>query len=162
MIAYCMPHRNHWRTVMSIHQHLYVSGNRYAANLLRISLAVMYLTHSVVLKLSTFGLAGTVGYFSSLGFPPAFTYLVIGAEIAGGLLLLANIATQWVSLALIPILLGAVWVHAPNGWVFSAQGGGWEYPVFLVAISLAVALQAFANRRSTKQVTLRGEPIAAH
>lgn len=146
---------------MSISQNLYASGNRYAANVLRVGLAAMYLAHSVVLKLGTFGLAGTVGYFSSLGFPAAFTYAVIGAEIVGGLLLLANIATQWVSLALIPILLGAVWVHAANGWVFSAQGGGWEYPVFLVAISVAVTLQAFANRSSANQEAPLGEPIAA-
>ena len=44
------------------------------------------------------------------------------------------------ALGLIPILAGATWVHAGNGWVFSAANGGWEYPVFLIAASLVLAL----------------------
>jgi len=65
----------------------------YAATLLRVSLGVMFIAHSVVLK-----------------------YL------------------------LVPILAGATWVHAGNGWVFNAPNGGWEYPVFLISASLAQAL----------------------
>ncbi len=54
----------------------------------------------------------------------------------------STIRTRWVALGLIPVLLGALWVHIGNGWVFSNAGGGWEYPVFLVVISGVVALQA--------------------
>lgn len=115
-------------------------------SLLRVSLGVMFVAHSVVLKLFTFGLAGTAGYFASLGLPPATAYLVFAAEAVGGVLLLANVATGWVALALIPVLAGAFWVHAGNGWVFSAAGGGWEYPLFLIVVSVVVALQAFAAR----------------
>jgi len=49
------------------------------------------------------------------------------------------------------VLLGALWVHIGNGWVFSAPNGGWEYPAFLVVIAAAVALLgdgAFALRRA--------------
>jgi len=45
-----------------------------------------------------------------------------------------------VSLLMLPILLGAVWVHMPNGWVFTSNGGGWEYPAFLAAASVVHAL----------------------
>lgn len=38
--------------------------------------------------------------------------------------------------------MGAMWVHAGNGWVFNAPNGGWEYPLFLIVISLVVAAQA--------------------
>jgi putative oxidoreductase len=117
-----------------------------AALLLRVSLGVMYLTHSLVLKVFTFGFAGTAGYFASLGLPSFSAYLVIAAEVIGGGLLLANVATGWVALLLLPILGGAFWVHAGNGWVFSAAGGGWEYPLFLMVVSVAVALQYFATR----------------
>jgi putative oxidoreductase len=44
------------------------------------------------------------------------------------------------------VLAGALWAHAGNGWVFSNAGGGWEYPLFLIAVSVVVALQAFAAR----------------
>lgn len=128
---------------------LVVKGGALSAGLLRISLGVMYLTHSVVLKLFTYGLAGTAGYFASIGLPSSLAYGVFAAEAVGGALLLANVATGWVSLALIPILGGALWAHAGNGWVFSNEGGGWEYPLFLIVVSVVVALQAFAARNVT-------------
>ena len=45
-----------------------------------------------------------------------------------------------VALALVPVLAGALWVHAGNGWVFSAANGGWEYPLFLIVVSFVAAL----------------------
>ena len=122
------------------------NGNNAAAALLRVSLGVMFVAHSVVLKLFVYGLAGTAGYFESIGLPGALAYVVFAAEAVGGVLLIANVATGWVSLALIPILGGALWAHAGNGWVFSNANGGWEYPLFLIVLSVAVALQAFAAR----------------
>jgi putative oxidoreductase len=121
-------------------------GNGAASALLRVSLGVMFLAHSVVLKLFTYGLAGTAGSFESIGLPGPLAYVVFAAEAAGGVLLLANVATGWVSLGLIPILAGALWAHSGNGWVFSNANGGWEYPLFLIVISAVVALQAFAAR----------------
>lgn len=44
------------------------------------------------------------------------------------------------SLLLIPILLGALKVHRPNGFVFSYPNGGWEYPAFLIVVSAVQAL----------------------
>src|SRR5689334_25201379 len=124
-------------------------GGATSAALLRVSIGVKYLTHSIVLKVLTFGFAGTAGYFASLGLPSATAYVVIAAEAVGGVLLLANVRTGWVSLGLLPVLFGALWVHSGNGWVFSAAGGGWEYPLFLIVVSVAVALQAFASRAAT-------------
>ena len=112
----------------------------YAALVLRVSLGLMYIAHSVVLKLFVFTLPGTAQFFGSLGLPPASAYLVFAAETVGGLALILGIRTRWVAAALIPILLGATWAHAGNGWVFSNAGGGWEYPVFLIAMSVVQIL----------------------
>jgi putative oxidoreductase len=112
----------------------------YAALVLRVSLGVMYIAHSLVLKHFTFTLAGTAQFFESLGLPGALAYVTFWAELIGGALLVAGIGTRVVALVLIPILLGATWVHAGNGWVFSAANGGWEYPAFLIAASLVLAL----------------------
>ena len=117
-----------------------LDSHKLAANLLRVSLAIMFLAHSIVLKYFTFTLAGTAQYFASIGLPAALAYVVFAAEAIAGVLLLLNIQTRWVSLAVIPILAGATWVHAGNGWVFNAPNGGWEYPVFLIVASLAVGL----------------------
>ncbi|HVF15623.1 MAG TPA: DoxX family protein [Steroidobacteraceae bacterium] len=118
--------------------------NRVGTNVLRITLGLMFIAHSVILKYFTFTLAGTAQYFDSIGLPGFLAYVVFAAEAIGGVLLILNIRTRWVALALVPVLLGATWAHIGNGWVFSNEGGGWEYPVFLIIASAVVALQAEA------------------
>jgi putative oxidoreductase len=129
----------------------------YAALILRMSLGVMFIAHAM-LKLLVFTLPGTVQFFQSLGYPGFLAYIVFAAELAGGALLVLGAYTRWVALALIPILLGAALVHAPNGWVFSAPNGGWEYPVFLALAALVQALLgdgALALRTSSAGVARR-------
>jgi putative oxidoreductase len=108
------------------------------ALVLRLALGTMFVSHGL-LKVVVFTIPGTVGFFESVGFPGWLAYVTIAAEIGGGLLLLTGLYARWVALALIPILLGAAQVHWGNGWVFSAEGGGWEYPVFLAVAALAQA-----------------------
>ncbi len=111
---------------------------RYAALTLRLALALMFLAHGAT-KLFVFTPSGTVGYFASLGLPAAFAYLAMIGEIGGGLLLLSGLYARWIALALIPLLAGTiVTVHGHNGWMFANAGGGWEYPAFLIAASLAL------------------------
>ena len=112
----------------------------YAALLLRISIGVLLLAHGLLLKVFTFSIPGTVGYFQSIGYPGVFAYLVIAGEIAGGLALIAGLWTRQIALLMLPILLGATWQHLGNGWLFTAKNGGWEYPAFLVVVSIAVGL----------------------
>ena len=111
----------------------------YAAFVLRIGLGLMFIAHGL-LKVLVFTLPGTAGFFESVGFPGWSAYIVAYAEIAGGLLLLSGFAVRAVSIALIPVLIGATAVHFGNGWVFSNANGGWEYPAFLVLASVVQAL----------------------
>jgi putative oxidoreductase len=129
----------------------------YAATVLRVSLGAMYIAHSLVLKHFMYTLPGTAQFFASLGLPAALAYATFWAELIGGVLLVAGIGTRWVALGLIPILLGAAWVHAGNGWVFSAPNGGWEYPVFLIAASLVQALLGDGKLRLFQVRNLQGE-----
>jgi len=78
----------------------------YAALLLRLSLGVMFIAHGL-LKVVVFTIPGTVQFFESVGFPGFFAYVTIAAELGAGVLLLTGIATRWVALATVPILLGA-------------------------------------------------------
>jgi putative oxidoreductase len=100
----------------------------------------MWLTHSIVLKLMTFGIAGLALWMGTVGFPPALAWPLVIAEIVGGAAILFGVFGRWASLALLPVLVGATAIHAGNGWVFSNANGGWEYPVFLIAASLVHAL----------------------
>ena len=106
-----------------------------AALLLRLALGLMWLSHSIVLKLMTFGIDGLAQWMGSVGFAPALAWPLVIAEIVGGAMILVGWHGRWASLALQPVLLGAAWIHAGNGWVFTSPNGGWEYPVFLMAAS---------------------------
>jgi putative oxidoreductase len=110
-----------------------------AAALLRLALGSMWLSHAW-LKFGVFTMAGFTGFLAQQGLPTALAWPVVLAEAAGGVLILLGVGGRWVSMALLPILAGATLVHAGNGWVFSAPNGGWEYPVFLAAMSLVHAL----------------------
>lgn len=110
-----------------------------AALLLRLTLGTAFLAHGL-LKVLVFTVPGTIAFFESVGLPGLLAPLVIAAELIGGALLLAGIAVRWTSLALVPILLGAWFTHLPAGWVFSNEGGGWEYPAFWLATLLVQAL----------------------
>jgi len=111
----------------------------YAALLLRLSLGVMFLSHGL-LKVFVFTPAGTAGFFASLGLPGWLAYPTMGLEIAGGILLIAGLQSRLVSLALLPILIGSLWAHSGNGWLFSNPNGGWEYSLFLTVAAFTQAL----------------------
>ena len=117
-----------------------IRGAELGAFVLRIALGVMYLAHGL-LKVIVFTPAGTVQFFESLGLPGILAYATIAAEIGGGLLLIAGIGSRYVAALLVPVLVASiVFVHGDKGWLFSAAGGGWEYPAFLIAASLAQSL----------------------
>lgn len=121
----------------------------YAALLLRVGLGVMFLAHGLWLKAFVFGLPGTAAFFASIGLPGPLAYLVFAAETAGGVLLILGLHTRRVALALLPVLLGATWVHWSNGWLFSNPDGGFEYPLFLALAAVVQALLgdgAYASR----------------
>jgi putative oxidoreductase len=112
----------------------------YAALLLRVSLGVMFLAHGLLLKVMTFGIAGTAGFFASIGYPAFFGHIVIAAEILGGIALILGVWVRPVALLFLPIMIGATWQHLGNGWVFTAPNGGWEFPAFWTVMLLVQAL----------------------
>lgn len=111
----------------------------YAALILRVASGVLFIAHGLM-KVFIFTIPGTVGYFESLGLPGFLAYLVILAEVGGGIALILGVATRAVSVALIAVLLGATWAHSGNGWVFSSANGGWEFPLFWAVVQGAIAL----------------------
>lgn len=113
----------------------------YGTALLRISLGIIFIAHSLYLKLVVFTLPGTAGFFESIGLPAFLAYVTFAAESIGGIALVLGFYARWAALSLIPIALGATWAHSSAGWVFSNAGGGWEYPLFLAVASAVIALQ---------------------
>jgi len=112
----------------------------YAALLLRVSLGIMFLAH-VGLKIFVFTVPGFVDYFGSLGLPAILAYAVIALEFLGGIALILGIYAPWVALPLALEMLGTiVFAHADNGWLFSNEGGGWEFPALWTVCLIALYL----------------------
>jgi putative oxidoreductase len=108
----------------------------YGAFTLRAALGIMFIAHAY-LKIVVFTVPGFAGFLGQVGYPAFLAWPIILAELLGGLAILTGLYARVVSAALLPVLLGAALIHAPNGWVFNAPNGGWEYPAFLAAAALA-------------------------
>lgn len=122
----------------------------YGVTTLRVALGGVMLAHGLA-KLLIFTLPGAAAFFDAHGFPGWTAYPVTAMEILGGAMLVTGVYARLAAAALIPVMLGALLVHLPNGWMFTAPGGGWEYVAFLVVALTAQVLLgdgAFALRPS--------------
>ena len=108
----------------------------YAILLMRVSLGVLFLSHGL-LKVFVFTLPGTAQFFGSVGLPGFMAYPVTFLEVFGGIALLLGFYSRWVAIALFPVLLVATFqVHWANGWLFTNENGGWEFPAFFAIATL--------------------------
>jgi putative oxidoreductase len=115
---------------------------------IRAALGLMFIAHAL-LKYVVFTIPGFAGFLGQVGYPAVLAWPIVLAELLGGIAIAVGFYSRWVTLALLPVLFGALLVHAPNGWLFTAPNGGWEYPAFLIAAALAHILAgegAFAAR----------------
>lgn len=112
----------------------------FGPTVLRVALGIVFLAHSAYLKLVVYTMPGTVGFFESIGLPGFAAYGVMLLEIIGGAMLILGVRVRETATLLAVVALGATWVHSGAGWLFSNEGGGYEYPLFLAAACLAQAL----------------------
>lgn len=111
-----------------------------AALLLRVTMGALFIAHAW-LKIAVFTPAGTVQFFQSLGLPGGLAYLTIAMELLGGIALILGWQVRLVSLALVPVMVGAGLLgHGAAGFFFSNPGGGWEYPAFWTVALIVQAL----------------------
>lgn len=86
------------------------------------------------------GLAGTGGFFESIGIKPGRTMALMAglAELGGGLLFALGLLTPLASaLIVVTMLMAIAKVHGKNGlWITQ---NGYEYNLVLLAIAVAVA-----------------------
>jgi putative oxidoreductase len=123
----------------------------YGPAILRVMVGAMFVGHGTQKLFGLFdggGLAGTATYFDSIGLSPGFPLAVaVGVtEFGGGLMLMAGALTGYASVALIAVMLGAIWnVHLSNGFfmnwaVTPGRGHGIEYSLVVIAALLSLCL----------------------
>ena len=94
-----------------------------------------------------FGFTDTMAMFTGvLGLPAVVSGLVIAAESAGAVALVAGLATRLSALGIAAVMTGAVLVgHLPNGffmnWTGTQGGEGFEFHLLAGAMAIAVILK---------------------
>ena len=111
----------------------------YGALILRVGLGTMWIAHAL-LKWYVYTIPGLATWLGTQGLPPVFAWPLFTMELVGGVAIVLGFYGRYVALLLLPILLVAVWTHVPNGWLHTNPGAGWEFPAFLIVVSLACGL----------------------
>jgi putative oxidoreductase len=108
--------------------------------LIRLALGPMLVLHGCNKVFGPGGLAGTIGWFQSLGLRPAAMHARMAAatEILAGLLLTAGLFTPFACAAFVGLMLVATLTdHRGKGYfVFK---GGWEYTILVATVAVGVA-----------------------
>jgi putative oxidoreductase len=98
--------------------------------------------------------AGTVGFFAKAGFhPPEFwTCLAASAEMLSGIALVLGICTRYAALGAAAVLAIAVYpLQIVNGFRWTWNTGGYEYPVFWAIVCIAVATEQWRSFLATRR-----------
>lgn len=104
--------------------------------ILRVSLGIMWISHAL-LKWNVFTIAGFATWLDGQGLPAIMAWPIFLLELVGGIAILTGFYGRYFSTILLPVIIVATWTHLPNGWLHTSTGGGWEYPLFLVVVSVA-------------------------
>lgn len=130
--------------------------------LLRIILGVVFIVHGGQKVLGWAGgpgLDGFVGHMASMHMPAVFGYLVAFGELLGGLGLLVGLLTRIAALGPVAAMAGAVLlVHLKNGFLNEGAKAGYEYPLTLLVVALAVMI-AGPGRYSLDALLHRGREL---
>ncbi|WP_409290300.1 DoxX family protein [Peribacillus sp. SCS-37] len=87
------------------------------------------------------GIAGTGGWFESIGIKPGKIIAAFSgvAELLSGILFVIGLFLPLAATLIIVVMIGSiVKVHGPKG--FSVTSGGFEYNLFLIVVSIGIAL----------------------
>lgn len=147
---------------LDIKQAVLATGNDGSLLALRLAAGLVIWPHGAQKVLGWFGghgLAGTVGFMSSMGVPPVFAYLAIAAEFLGGIALLLGLFTRVAAFGVFSTMAVAVlMVHAKNGffmnWTGQQAGEGIEYFIYALAV-LGVLVWKGGGRASIDRILTR-------
>lgn len=108
--------------------------------ILRVVVGLVFFVHGFQ-KLFLMGFGGVADMMGGLGVPAPglFAVIVTLVELLGGLALILGLFTRLAAIPLaVDMLVATLTVHLPNG--FSAQNGGYEFTLVLLAAGVALAV----------------------
>jgi putative oxidoreductase len=114
-----------------------------ALAVIRLTLGSVMLAHGINHVFRGGKIAGTAGWFESLGMRPGrlHAWLASLTEIVAGVMLLVGLLVPLAAAATLGVMLVA-WIvnHRGNGFFTFRPGEGWEYVMTLSAVSFAMAI----------------------
>ena len=128
--------------------------------MLRLVLGLTMAAHGYNKFFGSGGIAGTAGWFDSIGMRPGAFHARVAAstEIAAGLGLALGFLTPVAAAGFVALMLVAAWtVHRRNGFFIVKEG--WEYNLVLAAAAVAVAVAP--GRLSLDYLVFGGTRLAA-
>lgn len=112
-----------------------------ALTLLRVAVGAMIIAHGWNHLFGGGGLAGTAGWFDSLGLRPGKLHALMASivELVAGVLLILGLFTPFAAGALLGVMVVA-WItaHRSNGFFIFAPGQGWEYVMVVSVVAVAI------------------------
>jgi putative oxidoreductase len=110
---------------------------------LRVAVGVVFLAHGINHVFRGGKIAGTAGWFQSLGMRPGIVHAWIASitEIVAGAMLLVGLGMPLAGAGVVGTMLVA-WItnHRKNGFFIFRPGEGWEYVMILVATGFALSI----------------------
>ncbi len=110
--------------------------------LLRLVLGAVMWAHGAQKLLGLFGGHGPQGFVrfvGALGMPPALGWLVIAIEFFGGIAVVLGVLSRLAALGFAAEMVVAIAkVHWANGFFLGPKGNGFEYPLVLAVMALAL------------------------
>src|ERR1700750_2368543 len=108
--------------------------------ILRVVLGLTMAAHGYNKFFGKGGLAGTAGWFDSMGMKPGMFHARVAAttEMSAGIGLAVGLLTPIPAAGFVALMFVAAWtVHRPNGFFIVKEG--WEYNLILAVTAVAVA-----------------------
>jgi putative oxidoreductase len=109
---------------------------------LRVTAGAVMLAHGINHVFGGGKIAGTAGWFESLGMRPAIIHAWMASvtEIGAGVLLVLGLLTPLAAAGVVGVMLVA-WIanHRGNGFFIFRPGEGWEYVMVLTVVGLVIA-----------------------
>lgn len=106
----------------------------------RIAIGLTFVAHGWNKRFSAGGIAGTAGWFESIGMKPGKVHanLASTTEMGTGALLVLGLLTSFAAAGMVGVMAVAGWVvHRRNGFFITALG--WEYTFVIGVAAVAVA-----------------------
>lgn len=130
--------------------------------ILRVVLGLTMAAHGYNKFFGKGGLAGTAGWFDSIGMRPGMFHARVAAttEVAAGLGLAVGLLTPIPAAGFVALMVTAAWtVHRRNGFFIVKEG--WEYNLVLAVVAVAIA-GIGAGRYSLDYLLFKGQGIGEY